>query len=149
MSFIIVLPLTLTISNSITTPLTELMNHFSSGAAGDYRVRMTRRSRDEIGRLANYFNQFMERLEAYSNRLENEIRERERAEEAIRESEAKYRELVENANSIILRLSTEGEITFFNEFAQKFFGYTEADILGRPILGVLIPAVDSTGQALA
>jgi PAS domain S-box-containing protein len=147
MSFIIVLPLTLTISNSITTPLKELMHHFSSGAAGDYRVRMKRRSRDEIGRLANYFNQFMERLEAYSNRLENEIRERERAEEAIRESEAKYRELVENANSIILRLSTEGEITFFNEFAQNFFGYTEADILGRPILDVLIPAVDSTGQA--
>jgi two-component system, NtrC family, sensor kinase len=149
MSFIIVLPLTLTISNSITTPLTELMNHFSSGAAGNYRVRMKRRSRDEIGRLANYFNQFMERLEAYSNSLKSEIRERERAEEAIRESEAKYRELVENANSIILRLSTVGEITFFNEFAQKFFGYAEQDILGRPILGALIPAVDSTGENLS
>jgi PAS domain S-box-containing protein len=149
MSFIIVLPLTLTISNSITTPLTELMNHFSSGAAGNYGVRMKRRSRDEIGRLANYFNQFMERLEAYSNSLKSEIRERERAEEAIRESEAKYRELVENANSIILRLSTVGEITFFNEFAQKFFGHTEQEILGRPILGALIPAVDSTGANLS
>jgi PAS domain S-box-containing protein len=149
MSFIIVLPLTLTISNSITTPLKELMHHFSSGAAGNYRVRMKRRSRDEIGRLANYFNQFMERLEAYSNSLKSEIRERERAEEAIRESEAKYRELVENANSIILRLSTVGEITFFNEFAQKFFGHAEQDILGRPILGALIPAVDSTGGNLS
>jgi len=149
MSFIIVLPLTLTISNSITTPLKELMHHFSSGAAGNYKVRMQRRSQDEIGHLANFFNQFMERLEAYSNSLESEIRERERAEEAIRESEAKYRELVENANSIILRLSTAGEITFFNEFAQKFFGYTEQDILGRPILDTLIPAVDSTGRHLA
>jgi len=149
MSFIIVLPLTLTISKSITTPLTELMNHFSSGAAGNYRVRMKRRSRDEIGHLANYFNQFMERLEAYSNSLKSEIRERERAEEAIRESEAKYRELVENANSIILRLSTVGEITFFNEFAQKFFSCAEKDILGRPILDTLIPTVDSTGKDLS
>ena len=149
MSFIIVLPLTLTISKSITTPLAELMKHFSSGAAGNYRVRMKRRSRDEIGHLANYFNQFMERLEEYSNSLKSEIRERERAEEAIRESEAKYRELVENANSIILRLSTVGEITFFNEFAQKFFGCTEKDILGRPILDTLIPVVDSTGKDLS
>ena len=149
MSFIIVLPLTLTISNSITTPLKELMQHFSSGAAGNYRVRMKRRSRNEIGRLAAYFNQFMERLEAYSNSLESEIRERERAEEAIRQSEAKYRELVENANSIILRLSTVGEITFFNEFAQKFFGYAEKDILGHPFLGALIPAIDSTGKNLS
>lgn len=149
MSFIIVLPLTLTISNSITTPLKELMHHFSSGAAGNYKVRMQRRSRDEIGHLANFFNQFMERLEVYSNSLESEIRERERAEEAIRESEAKYRELVENANSIILRLSTVGAITFFNEFAQKFFGYAEQDIIGRPILDTLIPAVDSTGRHLA
>ena len=149
MSFIIVLPLTLTISNSITTPLKELMHHFSSGAAGNYRVRMQRRSRDEIGRLANYFNQFMERLEAYSSSLESEIHERERAEEAIRESEAKYRELVENANSIILRLSTRGEITFFNEFAQHFFGHDEKDILGRPFLGTLIPAVDRGGRPLA
>jgi PAS domain S-box-containing protein len=148
MSFIIVLPLTLTISNSITTPLKELMNHFSSGAAGNYRVRMERRSRDEIGRLANYFNQFMERLEAYSSSLESEIREREKAEEAIRESEAKYRELVENANSIILRLSTEGDITFFNEFAQKFFGYAEKEILGRSFQGTLIPVRDSTGRPL-
>ena len=148
MSFIIVLPLTLTISNSITTPLKELMNHFSSGAAGNYRVRMERRSRDEIGRLANYFNQFMERLEAYSSSLESEIREREKAEEAIRESEAKYRELVENANSIILRLSTEGDITFFNEFAQKFFGYAEKEILGRSFQGTLIPVHDSTGRPL-
>jgi len=138
----------LTISNSITTPLKELMNHFSSGAAGNYRVRMQRRSRDEIGRLANYFNQFMERLEVYSSSLESEIRERERAEEAIRESEAKYRELVENANSIILRLSTEGEITFFNEFAQKFFGVAEEEILGRPFLGALIPRVDGSGHPL-
>jgi PAS domain S-box-containing protein len=149
MSFIIVLPLTLTISNSITAPLKELMHHFSSGAAGNYGVRMKRRSRDEIGHLANYFNQFMERMEAYNNNLESEIRERERAEEAIRESEAKYRELVENANSIILRLSTAGEIIFFNEFAQTFFGHAEERILGRPILGTLIPVVDSNGQQLS
>jgi len=49
----------------------------------------------------------------------------------LQESEEKYRDLVENANSIILRIDTQGNITFFNEFAQISFGYTEDEILGR------------------
>ncbi|MEA3221744.1 MAG: PAS domain S-box protein, partial [Thermodesulfobacteriota bacterium] len=50
--------------------------------------------------------------------------------EKLQESEKKYRDLVENANSIILRIDTQGNITFFNEFAQVSFGYTEDEILG-------------------
>jgi len=41
-----------------------------------------------------------------------------------RDSEKKYRDLVENANSIIMRHDIDGTITFFNEFAQKLFRYT-------------------------
>jgi PAS domain-containing protein len=36
---------------------------------------------------------------------------------ALRESEKKYRELVESANSIIMRRDTAGNITFINKFA--------------------------------
>jgi PAS domain S-box-containing protein len=148
-SFILVLPLTLRISSSITGPLQELMKHFSSGAAGDYHVRMDLGSRDEIGLLARYFNQFMERLEIYSANLKTEIHEREKAEEAIRKSEAKYRELVENANSIIIRLNTEGRITFFNEFAQTFFGFRENEIIGRGVIGSIIPPASQSGHDLS
>jgi PAS domain S-box-containing protein len=49
----------------------------------------------------------------------------------LEQSESKYRELVETANSIILRMDTKGKIIFFNEFAQRFLGYTEQEILGR------------------
>ena len=59
---------------------------------------------------------------------------------ALKESEAKYRELVENASSIILRLDTEGRIVFFNRYAQQFFGYAEEEILGRHLPGVILPA---------
>ena len=43
----------------------------------------------------------------------------------MQESEKKYRELVEGANSIIMRRDTAGNITFINKFAQDFFGYGE------------------------
>ena len=138
-SFVLVLPITLRISSSITNPLQELMNRFALGARGDISVRMQRQSRDEVGTLANYFNAFMERLEVYSESLKTEIADRKKAEAAIRKSEAKYRELVENANSIILRMTPLGKITFFNEFAQRFFGYSEAEILGEQVLGTIVP----------
>jgi len=69
-------------------------------------------------------------------------------EKALRESEEKYRELVESANSIIMRMDTTGRITFINKFAQRFFGYSEAEILGRNALGSIVPSVDSEGASL-
>jgi len=62
----------------------------------------------------------------------------------LQESEEKYRDLVENANSIILRRDIKGNITFFNEFAQKFFGYREDEILGRNVLGTILPDAETT-----
>lgn len=62
----------------------------------------------------------------------------------LQESEKKYRDLVENANSIILRMDTKGNIIFFNEFAQRFFGYSENEVLGKNIQGTILPGGEST-----
>ncbi len=68
---------------------------------------------------------------------------------ALRESELNYRELVENANSIILRFDPRGRLTFFNEFAQQFFGYREQEILGQHVIGTIVPPYESSGRNLA
>jgi two-component system cell cycle sensor histidine kinase/response regulator CckA len=78
-----------------------------------------------------------------------DITSRKQAERALKESEAKYRELVQNANSIIMRRNTQGNITFVNEFAQDFFGFTEDEILGRNVVGTIVPERDSSGKDLA
>jgi PAS domain S-box-containing protein len=70
----------------------------------------------------------------------------EHTQEMLHVSEDKYRQLVENADCIILRMGKDGKITFFNEFAQKFFGYTERQILGKNIIGTIIPEKDSSGR---
>jgi PAS domain S-box-containing protein len=77
-----------------------------------------------------------------------DITERKHADEALRLNEQKYRELVENANSIILRWNTKGEITFLNEFGQKFFGYSEEEILGRPAIETIVPKIETGGRDL-
>jgi PAS domain S-box-containing protein len=64
---------------------------------------------------------------------------RSRKEAELRENEAKYHELVENANLIILKLDRDSKITFFNEFARRFFGFDEHEVLGRPLAGTLVP----------
>ena len=60
--------------------------------------------------------------------------------EKLHASEQKYRELVENANSIILWVDSEGKITYFNEFAQRFFGYTEKELIGKNASRIVMPA---------
>lgn len=72
-----------------------------------------------------------------------DITEQRLADEQIRESESKYRELVENANTIILKLDMAGNVTFFNEFAQRFFGYGPDEILGKPVTGTIFPRTGS------
>lgn len=62
----------------------------------------------------------------------------------MRESENKYRELVQNTNSIVLRMDIKGHITFFNKFAQKFFGYAEGEILGKNVVGTIVPKMDTS-----
>ncbi|HOX14605.1 MAG TPA: PAS domain S-box protein [Smithellaceae bacterium] len=54
-----------------------------------------------------------------------------RTEEALRAAEDKYRILVENANDIIYRTDALGRITFYNPVAVKYFGYPEADLIGK------------------
>ncbi len=77
-----------------------------------------------------------------------DVSEQKAMEETLRESEKKYRELVMLANSIILRWSYDGRVTFMNEFGLKFFGYSESEIIGKHLIGTIVPEIDSNGRNL-
>ncbi len=73
-----------------------------------------------------------------------DITERMQYEAALKRSEQRYRDLVDNAESIILRFDNTGKILFMNPFGLHLFGYTEEEILGRNVVGTIVPETEST-----
>lgn len=77
-----------------------------------------------------------------------DITARKEAEDALKNSENLYRELVENANSIILRFDKQGRVRFINQFAQDYFGFSENEIIGEHLLGTIVPEREYSGRDL-
>lgn len=80
--------------------------------------------------------------------LQTEIAQRTLAEDSLRQSELKYRHLVQSANTIILQMDKKGRVAFLNNFGQEFFGYSEAEILGKSVVGTIVPLKDSSDKDL-
>ncbi len=66
----------------------------------------------------------------------------------LEKSAEKFRNIVEKARGILLTFDTNGKITYFNEYAQDFFGFKEEEILGKSLFETIVPVKESTGRDL-
>ena len=66
--------------------------------------------------------------------------ERERARHAVRESEQRFRSVVENARDIIFQTNAEGEWTLLSPSWEEVTGYTVRESLGTPFTAYLHPS---------
>ncbi|NQU64026.1 MAG: PAS domain S-box protein [SAR324 cluster bacterium] len=78
----------------------------------------------------------------------SDISERKQAAEALKKSEAEFRELAQMANSIILKFDQKFNFTFINQYALDFFGYSEIELIGKNLMGTIVPEIESTGRNL-
>lgn len=123
-------------------PITSLIETTTKIAEGDYRPEEIglEASRPPLDRIAE--------TELLSSAIRSMFRAIKQREEKLHQSEEKYRDLVENANSIIIRWDTNHCYTFFNEYAEWFFGYSQDEVLGKSLVGITVPETSSAGEDL-
>ncbi|MEG4318246.1 MULTISPECIES: PAS domain S-box protein [unclassified Microcoleus] len=81
-----------------------------------------------------------ELLESKSE-IEKQVSDRQNAENALRESEARYRAIVEDQSELICRYLPDGKFTFVNQAYCRYFGVQPEDLLGNSFMP-LIPEAD-------
>jgi len=139
----LVLILYLFLNHIVLTPLKaveQFAGAISSGESGDIHIKSAR----FYGELESLRYSIKEMFELLDSRYADLLSSQQRA----RQSEEKYRDLVEHANSIILRWYPDGSINFFNEFAEKTFGFSREEIVGNNIMGTIVPETETGGRDL-
>ncbi|NLD37536.1 MAG: PAS domain S-box protein [Desulfatiglans sp.] len=68
-----------------------------------------------------------------------DISESKLAEEELRKSEERYKEIVEETDDLIIKVDNTGSITFANHMANKIFGLPHSDIIGMHISKCIHP----------
>jgi two-component system cell cycle sensor histidine kinase/response regulator CckA len=66
-------------------------------------------------------------------KLENEIAERQRAEEALREAHQKLQAIIQASPLSIFVLDPEGKVLLWNPASEMTFGWTAAEVVGRAL----------------
>ncbi len=120
--------------------------------SGDPGVTMLAEDITELSLHRQHLEQLVEErsqeLVLANEQLKKEVANYKKARKALKASETKYRDLVQNANSIILKMDTGGIIEFFNEFAQEFFGWNEEEIIGKSIYDTIVPRQRTKGESV-
>ncbi len=71
--------------------------------------------------------------------LTNAVTKRKRAEEALRESQERVRAVIESAYDAFITMDADGVITEWNPQAEKIFGWSRLEAIGRELAGTIIP----------
>ncbi len=68
-----------------------------------------------------------------------DITERKWAEDALRESEEKFRKIISSARDAIIMTNDRGSISFWNDRAERLFGYSAHEVIGKELYSLLAP----------
>jgi len=77
--------------------------------------------------------------ELFQMGIARNITERKRLEEELRQSEAKFRAIVENANDTIATVNPDGIITYLSPNLLEFFGRDESELIGTSFIPLVHP----------
>lgn len=76
----------------------------------------------------------------YSLHIMEDVTGRKRMEHALLESEEKFRSMSEATQDALIMIDHEGNITFWNPAAEKMFGYSSQEVLGKELHALVTPS---------
>ena len=104
----------------------------AGGARDDDGPAPEQVTEEEILRL--YSERLVRKLEQRITQVEHEIEARRRTEAALRESEAKYRLLVENQTDMVVKVDLDGRFLFVSPSYCRTFGQKEEELIGQTFM---------------
>ncbi len=125
--------LAITVSRGIQKGLKEIIVSAQSVAKGDFNRKAQAFSKDEIGLLANNFNQMAEELERSIRKIE--------------QAQQKFEGLLDSAPDAIVIANAAGKIQLINHQCEQMFGYKKEQLVGREIF-LLLPGRFADNQSL-
>ncbi len=96
--------------------------------------RILKTTQDKLEELNSQLNQ---KVEERTASLLREIQTRKAAEVQIRQSELKFRSIIESANDAVVIGDAQGNIILWNKGAEQIFGYTSDEIINQPIMRLM------------
>lgn len=109
-------------------PILELGAKAAAVASGDLSVRAPVRSGDELGQLAQAFNEMAETLQRKDD-------EQTKAAGALRTSEEKFSKAFDaSPDAVIISRLQDGYLIDVNPAAEKLFSYSRAELIGKTSL---------------
>ena len=126
----------------IRRPIDNLMAGAAALGEGDYARPITVPYGDEFSALAGSFNDMARKVSEreqelidYKDGLERTVQERT---EKLKETEARTRQIINSAVDGIITTDEKGIITSFNSAAEKIFGYSVVEAVGKNV-SILMP----------
>ena len=89
--------------------------------------------------LQKYNEVLFRKLEKKVKQLEETVAKQKSTEDELRESERKYRLLVENINDVFYTLDNNGNITYVSPAVERLSQYKAADLTGKPFTSIIYP----------
>jgi PAS domain S-box-containing protein len=102
------------------------------------QIQITERLRTRAAEMEAEIFRRAQQIQEVNNQLQRELEARKQAEEALRDSEERFRAVAETATDAIVSADKRGHITYFNPGAERIFGYAARDVVGKP-LTLLMP----------
>lgn len=113
------------LARRLTQPLRSLTAGADQIGKGDLDTRISIRTKDEFGQLAEVFNQMVSRLQKTLTTLQYK--------------EEHFRSLIENSSDIITILDEKATIKYVSPSCKRLFGYTPESLVGTSAFDLIHP----------